>query len=196
MSDEPRDDTQNQPENDKQGMSRRQFLKVASAVVGVGIVAPAFIGPFHQLIGDAWADTPHGIDGDDQNYDATDVLYTTCQQCNSSCTIRALMVPGDPKAPYSSIVRKIAGNAYSPLNTVPYGQVPYNAAPTRVIQGLTTAEMAVLGRGLRGGRTCLKGQAGIQTVYDTYRIQNPLCRAKRERTFRNGHLESGFSGYH
>lgn len=177
MSEQQNEETKNQTTDDKpQGVSRRQFLKFASAVVGVGLVAPAFLGPLHQLIGDAWTDVPHGIDGDDQNYDATDIIYTTCQQCNSSCTIRALMVPGDAKAPYSSLVRKIAGNAYSPLNTVPYGQVPYNVSPTRVIQGLTTAEMAVLGRGLRGGRTCLKGQAGLQTAYDTYRLQTPLRR--------------------
>ncbi|MHB1685285.1 MAG: molybdopterin-dependent oxidoreductase [Bacilli bacterium] len=160
----------------KHGLSRGQFLKMASTAVGAGLVVPAFFGPFHQLVGDAWTDTPHGIGGNDQNYDATDIIYTTCQQCNSSCTIRALMVSGDPKAPYSSLVRKMAGNAYSPLNTVPYGPVPYNSSPSRVIQGLTTGEMAVLGRGLRGGRTCLKGQAGIQTAYDTYRLQTPLRR--------------------
>lgn len=160
----------------KRGMSRRDFLKTASAAVGIGVVAPAFLGPFHQLVGDAWTDTPHGIGGDDQDYDAADVIYTVCQQCNSSCTVRALVVPAAPRAPYSSLVRKMAGNAYSPLNTVPYGQVPYAASPVRVIQGLTTDEMAALGRGLRGGRTCLKGQAGIQTAYDTRRIQTPLRR--------------------
>lgn len=169
-------DHQDKTETARKKISRRHFLQIASASVGVGLVAPAFLGPFHQVVGDAWTDTPHGIGGDDQNYDATDIIYTTCQQCNSSCTVRALMVPGEANAPYSSLVRKMAGNAYSPLNTVPYGQVPYESPPTRVIRGLTTDEMAVLGRGLRGGRTCLKGQAGIQTAYDTYRLKNPLRR--------------------
>ncbi|UOF92400.1 molybdopterin-dependent oxidoreductase [Fodinisporobacter ferrooxydans] len=162
-------------ENQKQ-LSRRQFLKGASALVGIGLVAPALFHPFEQALGNSWEDTPHGIGGDDQNYDATDIIHTVCQQCNSSCTIRALLVPGDKNAPYSSLVRKISGNAFSPLNTIPYGQVPYGASPKKVIAGLTTAEMAVAGRGFRGGRTCLKGQAGIQTVYDAYRLQTPLRR--------------------
>ncbi|WP_027415147.1 molybdopterin-dependent oxidoreductase [Aneurinibacillus terranovensis] len=160
----------------EKNMSRRDFIKKASALVGIGLVVPSFFGPFRQLMTDTWEDTPHGIGGDDQEYDATNVIHTVCQQCNSSCTVRALMVPGDPNAPYSSIVRKMAGNSYSPLNTIPYGQQSYLTSPSKVITGLTTAQMAVEGRGFRGGRTCLKGQAGIQTAYDQYRIRTPLRR--------------------
>ncbi len=163
----------------KQGISRRNFIiKSASVVVGIGLVAPSFFGPFKQLVNGTWEEEElHGIGRDDQDYDATNVIHTVCQQCNSNCTIRALMVPGDKKASYTSVVRKIAGNAYSPINTVSYGQKPYNMSPYKVIAGSTTGKMAVEGRGFRGGRTCLKGQAGIQTAYDAYRLKTPLRRS-------------------
>ena len=95
------------------------------------------------------------------------MIYTTCEQCQTHCTIKVVLT--DPaKTGGKAYVRKIAGNPYSPLNTVPYDQIPYETSPFDAARG--HGNLAVDGRLFAGGRTCLKGQAGIQTAYDAYRI--------------------------
>ncbi|CEG29250.1 molybdopterin-dependent oxidoreductase [Bacillus sp. B-jedd] len=155
-------------------MNRRGFLKALGTFGAVAVVGPAFIGPIKQVLGGVWVDTPHGIGTEYQDYSAEDIIFTSCQQCNASCTIKTFIMPGNPSGPYSSIVRKIAGNQYSPLNMVPYGHINYDTPLEQAIKG--TGEVAKMGRGFRGARTCLKGQAGIQTGYDAFRVQKPLRR--------------------
>jgi tetrathionate reductase subunit A len=155
-------------------MDRRGFLKALGTFSAVAVIGPAFIGPVKQVFGGVWTDTPHGVGTTYQDYTAENVIFTSCQQCNATCTIKTYIMPGSPTGPYSSLVRKIAGNQYSPLNMVPFGHINYDTPVTTAVKG--TGDVAKTGRGFRGGRTCLKGQAGIQTVYDAYRIQKPLKR--------------------
>lgn len=156
-------------------MNRRGFLKALGTFGAVAIVGPAFIGPVKQVIGGVWGEeTAHGTGTDYQDYTAENVIFTSCQQCNATCTIKAYVMAGSALASYSSIVRKIAGNQYSPINTVGFGHINYNTPVAEAVKG--TGDVAKTGRGLRGARTCLKGQAGIQTAYDTKRIQKPLKR--------------------
>ncbi|XJZ28913.1 molybdopterin-dependent oxidoreductase [Bacillota bacterium Lsc_1132] len=155
-------------------MNRRGFLKALGTFGAVAVIGPAFLGPVKQVIGGVWTDTPHGIGTDYQDYTAENVIFTSCQQCNATCTIKTYIMAGSAASPYSSLVRKIAGNQYSPLNMVPYGHINYDTPVTAAVQG--TGDVAKIGRGFRGGRTCLKGQAGIQTAYDAYRVQKPLKR--------------------
>lgn len=155
-------------------MKRRGFLKALGSFGAVALVGPAFVGPIKQVMGGVWIDEPHGTGTDYQDYTAENVIFTSCQQCNSTCTIKTYITAGAAGGAYSSIVRKIAGNQYSPINMVPYGHINYDTPLTQAVKG--TGDVAKLGRGFRGGRTCLKGQAGIQTTSDVFRIQKPLKR--------------------
>lgn len=56
---------------------------------------------------------------------------------------------------------KIDGNPYDPFNALPH--LPYNTPPSAI----STVDMSI----------CPKGQAGIQTAYDPYRITKVLKRA-------------------
>jgi len=158
----------------KDKLNRRGFLKALGTFGAVAIVSPAFVGPVKQVFGGVWTDDGHGIGTHYQDYTAEDIIFTSCQQCNASCTIKTFIVAGNPNSPYSSIVRKIAGNQYSPIGMVPFGHIQYNTPITEAVKG--TADMARTGHSFRGAKTCLKGQAGIQTAYDAYRIQKPLKR--------------------
>ncbi|MBE3599559.1 MAG: molybdopterin-dependent oxidoreductase [Limnochordaceae bacterium] len=117
---------------------------------------------------------PHGIGNSFGDFGAQDVIYTVCEQCNTHCTIAVRLQEG---ADGRRRVRKIAGNPYSPLNTVPFGPIPYETGPEQAAAGAGPEALRRTGRSLRGGRTCLKGQAGIQTVYDRLRLTRPLRRA-------------------
>ncbi|MEH7884124.1 molybdopterin-dependent oxidoreductase [Bacillus sp. JJ1609] len=155
-------------------MKRRGFLKALGTLGAVAFVGPAFVGPIKQVMNGVWIDEAHGAGTDYQDYTAENVIFTSCQQCNSTCTIKTYITAGVAGGAYSSIVRKIAGNQYSPMNMVPYGHINYDTPVAQAVKG--TGDVAKLGRGFRGGRTCLKGQAGIQTNYDAFRVQKPLKR--------------------
>ena len=80
-------------------------------------------------------------------------LYSICQQCNTQCGIKVRLLDG--------VAAKIEGNPYSPWNMVPH--LDYETPVDEV-----AATDALL---------CPKGQAGMQSVYDPYRIVQVLKRA-------------------
>ncbi|MEM1544681.1 MAG: molybdopterin-dependent oxidoreductase, partial [Candidatus Bathyarchaeia archaeon] len=80
------------------------------------------------------------------------VIYTVCQQCNTQCGIKVRLLDG--------VAAKIDGNPYSPWNLYPH--LPYKT-PLREVAPID-------------GYICPKGQAGIQTAYDPYRIRTVLKR--------------------
>ena len=80
-------------------------------------------------------------------------LYTVCLQCNTGCGIEVLLERG--------VAVKVEGNPLSPWTMAPH--LPYQTP---------AAELAPV-----YGMICPKGQAGIQTVYDPYRIRTVLKRA-------------------
>jgi len=148
-------------------LSRRTFLK-GSLFSGLTLgLASTVLG---RVPG---ADEEHGTGRSLADYGASDVLYTVCEQCNTHCSIKAVIAQGKGE-PYTSLVRKIAGNPYSPLNTEPFGPIPYNTPVDKAAQGQDKVQTE--GRSFRGGRTCLKGQAGIQTAFDALRLRQPLKR--------------------
>ncbi|WP_258871997.1 twin-arginine translocation signal domain-containing protein [Virgibacillus dokdonensis] len=155
-------------------MDRRKFLKAMGAFGAVAVIGPSFIGPVKQVVNGVWFNEGHGYGTDYQDYGAENVIFTTCEQCNTFCTIKAYITEGNQAGPYTSMIRKIAGNQYSPLNMVPYGAIAYQTSVDDAIKG--TGDVKKGGRGARGGRICLKGQAGMQTVYDSYRVKQPLRR--------------------
>lgn len=156
------------------GVSRRTFVKGAGVLGLAGLAAPFVTGPMRQVKGNLWEDTPHGLGSDFQAYGAENTIYTTCQQCNTHCSIRAIVAETNEDSPFVSLVRKIGGNPYSPLASVPYGQIDYSTPPQEAVKGNGNLEEE--GRSGRGGKTCLKGQSGIQSLYDAYRVTQPLKR--------------------
>lgn len=159
----------------KQMISRRDFLKGAGILGTFAFAGPFFGEPLQQILrGNVWADDLHGVGTANEDYGAADVIYSTCEQCNTHCTIKTFVKEGRKGQPYSSLIRKIAGNPYSPVTTQPFGPLDYATPIAIAAKGKAT--LALEGRGYRGGRTCLKGQAGIQTAYDTMRIRTPLKR--------------------
>lgn len=156
-------------------VTRRSFVKGAGILGAMALASPFFGSPIRQITGgNVWADVEHGVGTSYQDYTARNVLYSTCEQCNTHCTIKTYVMEGKKGEAYSSIVRKIAGNPYSPLNTKPFGQIDYHKSIAEAALG--GGSVAVAGRSLRGGRTCLKGQAGIQTAFDALRVRTPLKR--------------------
>jgi anaerobic selenocysteine-containing dehydrogenase len=81
------------------------------------------------------------------------IIYSSCLQCNTGCGIKCKLVDG--------ILLKIDGNPYNPWTLSPH--IPYKT-------DLKSASLI-------DGAICPKGQAGIQTVYDPYRIVRVLKRA-------------------
>lgn len=159
---------------EEKSITRRKFLKALGAFGAVAVVGPAFIGPVKQVINGVWYDGTHGTGTDYQDYGAENVIFSTCAQCNTYCTIKAYVTAGNKQSPYSSVIRKLAGNQYSPLNMVPDGAIAYDTPIDDAVRG--NGDIRRGGRGARGGRICLKGQAGIQTAYDPYRVKQPLKR--------------------
>ncbi|HYF96313.1 MAG TPA: molybdopterin-dependent oxidoreductase [Symbiobacteriaceae bacterium] len=150
-------------------LNRREFLTGAAAVGGTIAAMPLLGGGLKKAFADPFAASgeAHGTGALGEEIPADRIIYTTCEQCQTFCTIKVALTE-------SGRVRKIAGNPYSPLSSVPFGQIPYNTDPAEAARGL--GDLPEEGRSLRGGRTCLKGQAGIQTAYDAYRIARPLKR--------------------
>jgi anaerobic selenocysteine-containing dehydrogenase len=80
-------------------------------------------------------------------------LYSVCLQCNTGCGIKVKLQNG--------LAAKIDGNPYSPWTLFPH--LAYQTS---------IGEAAKL-----DGAICPKGQSGIQSVYDPYRIRKVLKRA-------------------
>ncbi|MDA8213312.1 MAG: molybdopterin-dependent oxidoreductase [Clostridia bacterium] len=130
--------------------TRRDFLRLSTFVGGTGLLA-AQAGVFGE-IGTANA----GVAQQAGNYALAkpeNIIYTTCLQCTTACSIKAKIVNG--------VLAKIDGNPYSASNMVP--NIPYDLPPVDVARV--------------DGKICLKGQAGLQHVYDPYRLRKVLKRA-------------------
>lgn len=84
---------------------------------------------------------------------AENVIYSVCLQCHTACPIKGKLLKG--------VLVKIDGSPYSPQAMLP--QIPYKTSPF---------EAARL-----EGKVCPKGQAGVQSLYDPYRIIRVLKRA-------------------
>lgn len=80
-------------------------------------------------------------------------IYSSCLQCNTGCPIKVKLHEG--------VAAKIDGNPLSPWTFRPH--LPL----TTGVEALAKVD----------GALCPKGQAGIQTAYDPYRIRRVLKRA-------------------
>jgi len=128
-------------------ITRRDFLKLA----GVTGAAVAFLGNLPKAQ-KAIAKTMSAGEGNFFEAKPENQIYTVCLQCNTGCGIKVKLLEG--------MAAKIDGNPYSPWTLWPH---PAYETPVK--------DMATVEGGL-----CPKGQAGIQTAYDPYRITSVLKR--------------------
>jgi len=135
-------------------VSRRDFIKTSAFVGGTGILATQLPRAMQKA-------SPHlgGLTGENAETNAVyplgqpeNVVYSICLQCHTACSIKTHVVDG--------IVIKVDGNPYSPMNLLPH-----------LDQATPVAEAARV-----DAKLCPKGQAGIQTTYDPYRLRKILKR--------------------
>lgn len=151
--------------------SRRVVLGgIAATAAGTAVVGGMFRDGFEDPFLEP---TAHGTGDAADAYGPEDVIYSMCMQCNTYCTIKVRLTDAGGTGA-TSLVRKIAGNPYSPLNTQPYNPIPYDTSPADAVRGI--GDMPRESKSRSGGIACLKGQAGIQTVHDAKRITQPLKR--------------------
>ena len=134
-------------------MDRRYFLK-CTAFLGGSLMATHYLGHFAQAAAGAdWSNLSLPIGDAYTHYLPENQIYSVCQQCNTNCGIKMKFVDG--------LLAKIDGNPYSPWTMTP--QIPYKTSITEA----ATME----------GSLCHKGQAGVQALYDPYRLVKVLKRA-------------------
>jgi tetrathionate reductase subunit A len=140
-------------------VNRRTFVKVSGTLASAAVASRVFNA---STATEASAESLSVLTGEnlpDEIESADDIIYSVCQMCHSRCGIRAKVKEG--------ILVKLDGNPYHPNNR----DVDENNDPDRVSYE-TPPEQAFT----ELGRLCLKGQAGVQTLYDPFRIQHPLKR--------------------
>lgn len=131
--------------------NRRTFLKGMGAV-GTAVAATSGIG---SVVGMATTAEARGPIQGEQAYTGhkpENHIYSVCQQCNTNCGIKLKIENGN--------IAKIEGNPFNPWNMTP--QIPYK---TSLMEAATIE-----------GALCPKGYAGMQTLYDPYRIKQVLKR--------------------
>jgi len=133
------------------GYTRRDFVKTGAFLGGTAVIAAQmpWLGRFGRGGGGLRYIKPTETYAPAQ---PENIVYTTCLQCQIRCLLKVKQ--------YDGIVVKIDGSPYSAKQLVP--NVPYDTAPTQAA--------------LIDGKLCPKGQAGVQTYYDPYRIRKVLKR--------------------
>ena len=132
-------------------LNRRDFLKL-SAFMGASSAA-AFLGNVPgalEAVQRTLANSQEGSGFFEANLQ--NQIYSVCLQCNTVCGIKVKLLDG--------VAVKIDGNPYSPWTMMPHLDYQTPFAQTGTIEGAV----------------CPKGQAGLQTAYDPYRIIKVLKR--------------------
>ncbi|RMG58834.1 MAG: molybdopterin oxidoreductase [Deltaproteobacteria bacterium] len=130
-------------------LTRRQLIKTSAVVGGSAFLMHKF-GSSLDPVREAWAMGKKG-----EAYplaDASHVIYSVCLQCHTACPIKVKVLNG--------VAVKIDGNPYTPQNLIPH--LPMKTSPF---------EAAKI-----DAKVCPKGQAGVQSLYDPYRIVKVLKR--------------------
>jgi len=138
------------PEKEKQkktGLTRRDFIKLSGVAGGIAALW-GYLPQSGQTLRRVMAAGTGGYFASRPE----NQIYTVCLQCNTGCAIKVKLLDG--------LAAKIDGNPYSPWTLWPH---PAYDTPVK--------EMAALEGGI-----CPKGQAGLQSAYDPYRITSVLKR--------------------
>jgi len=124
-------------------ITRRDFVK-STALIGGTLLGPRLLEQHREFLIRIASAEPERVAYELSK--AENILYSSCQQCNTGCPIKVKFLNGN--------IAKIDGNPYSPWNLYPH--ISYSTP---------LEQAAIIDAGL-----CPKGQAGIQTYYDPYRI--------------------------
>lgn len=129
-------------------MTRNKFLKTTAFLGGSALIMGS-LEKAHADVEKALADAAgkEYILSKPEN-----MISTVCLQCNTGCGIKVKTLEG--------LAVKVEGNPFSPWTMMPH--LPY---------GTSFVETAPL-----NGALCPKGQSGIQSLYDPYRIVKVLKR--------------------
>jgi len=138
-------------EHAKKTTPRREFLKTF-ALLGGSAVVMSQLEWAQSIVTKAQAGTLSPAESYELSR-AENILSTLCLQCNTGCGIKV--------KPLNGVAVKIDGNPYSPWTLVS------NIPDTTPLKESVPIE----------GALCPKGQSGIQTLYDPYRIVKVLKRA-------------------
>ncbi len=131
------------------GLSRRGFLRLSAIAGGTA----AFLGSLPGFAQLAAAQESGQAEGSGYSLiDPHNQITSVCLQCNTGCAIKVKLLDG--------IAAKIEGSPYSPWTMQPHIDYATPIADTGTIDGAL----------------CPKGQAGLQTAYDPYRIVSVLKR--------------------
>lgn len=128
-------------------LSRRDFLKLSAATAGAVALLGSMPAAMQAIQRALTAEENSFFEAQPENQ-----IYTVCLQCNTGCGIKVKLLDG--------VAAKIDGNPYSPWCLWPH--LPYKTP----VKEMATIE----------GALCPKGQAGLQTAYDPYRIVSVLKR--------------------
>ena len=132
-----------------EGFTRRDFIKTSALLGGSALLAKQLAGGLSgpRKANAAGAGAGYPL-GRPENQ-----LYSVCLNCNTGCGIKAKIEDG--------VLAKIDGSPFSPWTMTPH--VPYRTSV------FDTAKV--------DAPLCPKGQAGVLTAYDPYRITRVLKRA-------------------
>ena len=134
-------------------ITRRTFIKSTAVLGGSLAVASAVDGAFREMSGYEQHFSGVQAAGEYPLNKAESTIYSVCLQCHTACTIKGKILDG--------VLVKIDGNPYSPMNMLPH--LSYDTP---------------LEKGAKfDAKLCPKGQAGVQSLYDPYRITQVLKRA-------------------
>ena len=128
-------------------VTRRNLLKTGALLGGSALLMSKIEGAL-GLLKNAEAASGGGY----SLADAKNVIYSVCLQCHTACPIKVKILDG--------IAVKIDGNPYSAQNMIP--NLKQDTSPWRAAK--------------IDAKVCPKGQSGIQSLYDPYRILKVLKR--------------------
>ncbi len=128
-------------------IDRRKFIKVSAALTAATTLSD-FLKHREAKAVTLGENLPDAVDG------GVVTRFSVCQNCHARCGLLGKIEDG--------ILIKLDGNPYHPNNMEEDERLPYSTPPS---------EAAMI-----RGRLCPKGQAGLQVLYDPYRVMHPLRR--------------------
>ncbi len=131
-------------------ISRRDFVKVGALLGGATAVMLSVPEAFRKY---AEAVRAAAQGGENPLAKPESIIYSVCLQCHTACPIKGKILDG--------VLVKLTGNPYSPQNMTPH--IPYK----------TRLDVAAK----IDAYLCVKGQSGIESLYDPYRVIKVLKRA-------------------
>ena len=143
----------NEKQTQAEIITRRDFLKTSAVVGGSLAVVGGINAAFRKVAGLDRNMSGVKAAGEYPLNKTENIIYSVCLQCHTSCTIKGKILDG--------VLVKIDGNPYSPMNMLPQLSLDTPLAEAAKVDA----------------KLCPKGQAGVQSLYDPYRITKVLKRA-------------------